>query len=189
MDKKLKATSKRISYVLRHDPADAGLTLDENGWASVALLLIDLRVDMATLEKIVADNEKKRFAFNDDNTKIRAVQGHSVDVDLGLVAKEPPSVLYHGTSRDTMKYIVRQGILPMSRQHVHLSADRDTAKSVGGRHGKPYVIEIWTQVMVEAGHKFYLSENGVWLTESVPTNFLYISEEDMREFQKFHLAD
>jgi putative RNA 2'-phosphotransferase len=182
----LKKISKRMSYLLRHDPAQAGLTMNVGGWVWVSELLAALKIDIATLETIVADNNKQRFELSADKSSIRAVQGHSIPwVDLELEEKEPPTLLYHGTARDTMKYIVRQGILPMGRNHVHLSASQDTAKQVGGRHGKPYVITVFANEAYNfGGQAFYLSKNGVWLTKEVPVKFLYIP--DKQEFETFY---
>jgi putative RNA 2'-phosphotransferase len=184
----LKKISKRISYLLRHNPGDAGLEMDSHGWVGAGLLVTALGIDRGTLQIIVDDNNKQRFEMSPDQCKIRAVQGHSVEVDLELEAVEPPHNLYHGTARQTMKYIIRQGILPMTRNHVHLSADKDVAKDVGGRHGKPYIITINSHRMYhDYGHKFYQSKNGVWLTDSVPAMFVleHMSETDKKEFERF----
>ena len=124
------------------------------------------------LEEIVATNSKQRFAFNEGHTRIRASQGHSVSVDLDLPIKEPPQFLYHGTVSKFMDAIRMQGLQKMSRQHVHLSADIDTAKLVGSRRGQPIILRIDSAAMQTAGHKFYLSENGVWLTDEVPASFI-----------------
>lgn len=171
--------SKFISLVLRHDPAKIGLNLDPNGWANVDELLqkanrFGFHFDRPTLEKVVAENDKKRFAFSPDGTKIRASQGHSIDVDLQLEPVSPPEVLYHGTAERFQASILEQGLLPRSRQHVHLSKDRTTALNVGSRHGKPVVFIVRARQMELAGLKFYLSANGVWLTEHVPAEYLEI---------------
>lgn len=183
----LKKASKRMSYLLRHNPDDANLVMNHGGWVSVPHLLADLKIDLPTLKTIVSDNNKKRFELSDDDSQIRAVQGHSVPVDLELEVKEPPRVLYHGTARDTMKYIVRQGILPMGRNHVHLSTDVSTAHQVGGRHGKPYVVTVFANEMYNfGGCAFYQSKNGVWLTDKVPVKYMYLPDSDRREFEEFY---
>ena len=178
MDSSLVRLSKFISLVLRHDPGKIGLSLDAHGWADVDELIAKanrfVRFDRPMLEKVVAENDKKRFAFSPDGTKIRASQGHSVAVDLQLEPLSPPEVLYHGTAERFQASILAQGLLPRSRQHVHLSKDRATAVNVGSRHGKPVVFIVKARQMELAGLKFYLSANGVWLTEHVPAEYLEI---------------
>ena len=127
---------------------------------------------MASLEEIVATNEKRRFAFNADKSKIRASQGHSIEIDLQLTPQVPPAILYHGTATRFVASIKAQGLLAGSRQHVHLSANLETASKVGQRHGKPIVLEVRAGEMHHAGLAFYQSENGVWLTEHVPVEFI-----------------
>jgi putative RNA 2'-phosphotransferase len=166
-DKDKRTTSKFISLVLRHKPQAANLTLDENGWADV-----DKPVTPADLKEIVESSDKQRFSFNDDGTKIRANQGHSVQVDVELKEAHPPAVLYHGTAERFISSIKSNGLQPQTRLHVHLSADEDTAVKVGRRHGKPVVLIIDAAKMSAGGFKFYLSENGVWLTEHVPAEYL-----------------
>jgi len=171
-------TSKLLSLVLRHDPGAIGITLDEQGWVDVELLLeaIAVRkgkpVDRATLEEIVATNDKKRFAFSEDGKRIRASQGHSLNVDLDLQATEPPSELFHGTATRFLESIMEKGLIPGERQHVHLSADEITAHKVGSRHGKPVILKVDCRAMRVAGSEFFLSANGVWLTASVLPQFL-----------------
>ena len=174
-----KKISKFLSFVLRHHPEKFGLTLDVNGWADVDELLEKIyqpdrpSIDRALLEHIVETNDKKRFAFNEDGTKIRASQGHSLkSVDLKLEAQEPPQVLYHGTVHKFMEAIRADGLQKMNRQHVHLSADRKTATNVGSRRGVPVILSIRAMDMHTDGHAFYLSDNGVWLTDSVPQNYI-----------------
>ena len=130
------------------------------------------RLNRAELDELVATNDKKRFAFNDDGTLIRASQGHSVEVELGYQPAEPPAVLYHGTVDRLLELIRNKGLLRGARHHVHLSADGETAQRVGARRGKPVVLIIDAAAMVSAAHLFYRSENGVWLTEHVPTRFI-----------------
>ena len=169
--------SKFISLALRHHPEAAGVTLDSEGYADTAALIKGVAekfrgFDMKALEKIVAEDEKKRYSFNEDKTKIRANQGHSVQgVDPGLAEKIPPEVLYHGTAERFMSSIKTEGLQKMSRQYVHLSVDKQTAEKVGVRHGKPVIITIDTAAMHRDGYKFLLSENGVWLTEKVPPEY------------------
>jgi putative RNA 2'-phosphotransferase len=178
MDNKItKGISKLLSFILRHSPETIGLKLDENGWAEVSALiakfdLYDRRIDFELLEYIVENNDKKRFAFNDDKTKIRASQGHSISVELNLNETEPLAYLYHGTVEKFLSDIKVQGLQKMSRQHVHLSSDRETAVKVGGRRGKPIILTINSGAMHRAGYKFYLSDNNVWLTDVVPAEYI-----------------
>ncbi len=180
MEANLVRLSKFISLVLRHNPDKIGLTLDENGWASVDELLFRAATkagqhfDRSTLEQVVAQNDKKRFAFSADGQKIRASQGHSIAVDLALQPVSPPDVLYHGTAIRFQQSILEKGLIPGSRNHVHLSADVQTASMVGKRHGKLLIFTVKTREMEQDGFLFYLSENKVWLTEHVPTNYLVI---------------
>jgi len=177
MDKSLVRTSKFLSLVLRHDPGHVGITLDEAGWVDVDVLLAAARragvaLDRPTLERVVAENDKKRFAFSDDGARIRASQGHSVPVDLGLAPQEPPEVLFHGTAIRNLESIRRDGLLPGSRTHVHLSRDEETATTVGRRHGRPVVLRVAAGEMHRAGHELAVSENGVWLARAVPVEFI-----------------
>lgn len=163
---------KFLSLVLRHNPDAAGISLDEHGWADVQELLAGVRrsgrqINMETLERIVRENNKQRYSFNTDHTKIRANQGHSLQVDVELTAVQPPRYLYHGTAARFLPAIQQEGIKKMSRQYVHLSGDFQTALVVGRRHGSPVVITINAEAMAHDGVAFYLSENGVWLCEYV----------------------
>jgi putative RNA 2'-phosphotransferase len=174
--------SKFLSLVLRHQPEVIGLVPDEQGWVEVSELLQKMRVkgvaiDFETLEQVVATNDKKRFAFNGDKSRIRASQGHSIQVDLGYRENEPPDVLYHGTDRENKEAIVKEGLKKGKRHHVHLSTDRETAIKVGQRHGPPFVFEVMAKEMHDEGYVFFVSENGVWLIESVPARFLKVVEE------------
>lgn len=164
--------SKYLSLLLRHDPGQAGLTLDANGWVEVSELVSKAGFDMPTIEKIVETDEKSRYAFNADKTRIRANQGHSVQVDLGLKPKFPPTFLYHGTATRFVDSIRTDGLKPRSRQHVHLSQDVKTAEKVGGRHGVSVVLTVMSGAMAGEGHDFFLSDNGVWLTDAVPSKFI-----------------
>ncbi|HEV7330603.1 MAG TPA: RNA 2'-phosphotransferase [Flavisolibacter sp.] len=177
-EKEITRLSKFLSLILRHRPQTIGLQLDAQGWASVDELLQKLRnsqnpLDRKTLEYIVATNNKKRFAFNEDGTKIRASQGHSLAIDLGYTPVPPPKVLYHGTAIINTEAIQREGLKKRSRQHVHLSADKETARTVGQRHGKPIVLEVDAAAMHADGYTFFLSANGVWLTDHVPPQYLH----------------
>lgn len=170
-------TSKFLSLVLRHSPDTIGITLDENGWTDVPTLIEQankngVHLDLPILEFVVDTNTKKRFAFNADKSKIRANQGHSVEVELGYQAKEPPAILYHGTGKKSVDSILQNGLDKRQRHHVHLSSDLETATAVGKRHGEVFIFEVLAQEMFLQQHDFYLSDNGVWLTEHVPTQFL-----------------
>ena len=169
------ALSKWLSYALRHRPDAVGLALDANGWAEVSDVLRAARaqghdLDRATLERVVRESDKQRFALDGD--RVRANQGHSVAVDLDLAPVPPPETLYHGTSRRSLGAILDQGLHRQSRHHVHLSADAETARAVGARHGAPVVLAVRAGEMARAGHRFYRSENGVWLVGAVPPGFL-----------------
>lgn len=174
-------TSKFLSQILRHNPGKIGLTLDANGWAEVSELLeksaaAGKPISRATLLQVVETNDKKRFALNSAGTRIRASQGHSIAVDLGLSPQAPPEILYHGTADTSLSAIQKLGLKPMRRQHVHLSKEESTAKNVGGRHGAAVVLTVLAGKMHREGHPFFLSDNGVWLTESVPVNFVVFPE-------------
>lgn len=174
--------SKFLSYVLRHKPETIGLTLEDGGWVAVEQLLQALKaarkdVTRDLLEDIVQTNDKQRFAFSEDGTKIRASQGHSLQVDLGLRPIPPPDILFHGTARRFLDSILSTGLQPQQRQHVHLSPDEQTALRVGQRHGKPIVLRVNAGAMHADGHVFFLSANGVWLTAHVPPTFLHVLPE------------
>lgn len=170
-------TSKFLSLVLRHQPETAHVTLDSAGWVSVDELLAGCAkarrtMSRADLEHIVATNAKKRFEFSADGTRIRASQGHSVEVELAYEPMEPPPLLYHGTASRFLDAIREQGLLKMQRHHVHLSAETKRTLEVGARHGKPVLLTILAAQMHAEGHVFYRSTNGVWLVEHVPVTFL-----------------
>lgn len=179
---KRKKLSKFLSLVLRHKPETINLQLDKNGWVNVTELLTKLnengyKANMFILEDVVKYNDKKRFAFNDDKSMIRASQGHSVNIDLGLDTLTPPTILYHGTAKDTILLIKKSsGIKSMSRTHVHLSKDIETAFKVGKRHGHACVLIIDTERMYQDGYEFLQSENSVWLTKFVPTEYIKFDE-------------
>lgn len=176
-EKMIKRISKLLSLVLRHAPEKIDLTLDKNGWASVDELLqqcntFNYQIDQDLLRLVVDTNDKKRFIFNEDHTKIRANQGHSIQVDLNLNEQEPPLFLYHGTVAKFMENIKTEGLKKMNRQHVHLSDQLATANKVGSRRGKPIILSIRSKAMHEDGFVFYQSENGVWLTDQVPCKYI-----------------
>lgn len=178
MDKKhLIRASKRLSLHLRHAPGDIGITLAPGGWVDVETLLAALRrnglnLTRAQLDEVVEGNDKRRFAFDDTGLRIRASQGHSVEIDLDLPAAIPPDVLYHGTVGRFLGLILTEGLRPMKRHAVHLSASVDTARTVGARRGVPVLLSVDARGMAEAGHEFQVSANGVWLTATVPPEFL-----------------
>ena len=169
--------SKFISLILRHKPEEIGITIDDFGWAKVEDLINGInksgrQIDMNILEEIVRTDNKQRYSFNEDKTKIRANQGHSIPVKVELKELEPPNVLYHGTAAKSLEGIKYQGIKSMSRLYVHLSKDIETAVQVGKRHGECFVLMIDANRMYRNGIKFYLSENGVWLTEYVDPKYI-----------------
>lgn len=177
--KKLDKLSVFISLVLRHKPEAAGIALDEHGWANVEELLRGInetgrKISMETLEDIVATDNKQRYSFNEDKSLIRANQGHSIPVDVELKENEPPEFLYHGTATRFLNSILNDGLKPMSRLYVHLSKDIETAWKVGKRHGDPVILKINSRDMYKDGYKFYLSENGVWLTKKVDAKYFEV---------------
>lgn len=177
--KQLIKSSKFLSLVLRHKPEVIGINLNEQGWADVEELIAKANsygkaLDFASLKEIVETNDKKRFAFNEDQTKIRASQGHSLTLELGYEPVTPPDTLYHGTATRFLDSIFKSGLIKGSRHHVHLSKDLETASKVGIRHGKLAMLEVDAKKMFEQGYHFYVSENGVWLTEHIPPDFLKI---------------
>lgn len=167
--------SKYLSKHLRHQPERIGITLDANGWVPIGELLRatarnNFPITRSELDHVVAVNDKQRFAV--ENGRIRASQGHTVPVDLALPPAEPPAYLYHGTVGSALDAIRREGLRPMNRTHVHLSPDRETATRVGARRGRPVVLSVDAGALHRAGHTFYVSANGVWLTAAVPPAFL-----------------
>lgn len=173
MDRKRETSlSKFISLILRHNPGVICIKLDENGWTNVKELIDKSKAkgklfDFEDLKYIVKNNDKQRYSFNNDYTKIRANQGHSITVNLELAAQKPPEILYHGTAERNLASILKNGLLKQNRQHVHLSLDVETAIKVGKRHGKVVVLKIKSAEMHKAGIPFYLSKNKVWLTDFV----------------------
>ncbi len=173
----LDRASRFLSLVLRHEPQKIGLQLDAQGWAEIddllqRLGLHGLPLDRASLDRLVQENDKRRFAISDDGLRIRASQGHSIAVDLGLAPLVPPPWLYHGTVPRFLQAIATEGLRPGQRQHVHLSLDRDTALQVGARRGTPVVLSIDAGRMHADGHVFHQSANGVWLTAHVPPKYI-----------------
>jgi putative RNA 2'-phosphotransferase len=168
--------SKFISLILRHKPEVIGISLDDHGWANVDELLAGIRrtrpIDTEMLEEIVRTDEKQRYTFNEDHARIRANQGHSIQVDVELEEKEPPEYLFHGTGRKYVESIDQTGLIPKSRLYVHLSGDQETAIKVGKRHGEPIVYQVAAGAMARDGHKFWRSANDVWLTKRVPPEYL-----------------
>ena len=177
MSNKLTQKSRFLSLVLRHKPQTIGVTLDGCGWVEIDSLLKAMAahgkgMSRSELESVVANNDKKRFAISDDGKRIRAVQGHSVDVDLNLKRGHPPDTLYHGTVERFLKPILREGLKPMDRHHVHLSPDRRTAFKVGSRRGKAVILEVDARRMTDDRMEFFVSDNGVWLVDRVPPEYL-----------------
>lgn len=171
--------SKFLSLILRHNPEKIDLTLDQQGWTEVSHLLERLAANgkpttREQLNEVVETNDKKRFAFSEGGTKIRANQGHSIEIDLGLSPTIPPEILHHGTASRLYDAICQEGLKPGNRQHVHLSEEKETAIKVGSRHGKPIIFRVKSGEMHRNGHPFYCSENGVWLTDTVPATYLEI---------------
>ncbi|MEV7281871.1 RNA 2'-phosphotransferase [Streptomyces sp. NPDC093111] len=174
-EKRTVKVSKYLSKHLRHQPERIGLTLDPHGWTEIDALLRataahGFPITRAELDHVVAANDKKRFAV--EGTRIRASQGHTIEVDLDLPAAEPPAYLHHGTVAAALPAIRTEGLRPMARHHVHLSPDRETATRVGARRGRPVVLSVDAGAMHRAGHVFHVSANGVWLTDAVPPHFI-----------------
>ncbi|HMA34208.1 MAG TPA: RNA 2'-phosphotransferase [Chloroflexia bacterium] len=174
---RLVKVSRYLSKHLRHQPARLGLTLAPGGWVGVDELLQacarhQLALTRAELDEVVARNNKQRFAFDETGTRIRANQGHSVDVDLQLAPSVPPDLLYHGTAEPAVESIMRNGLSKMARHHVHLSREPATARTVGARHGRPVILVVAAAAMHRAGFTFYCAANGVWLVDAVPPEYL-----------------
>ena len=168
---------KFISLILRHEPETIGITLDSEGWADTRELIDGINasghtISMETLERIVRENSKQRYSFNDDRSKIRANQGHSIPVEVKMREAVPPERLYHGTADRFLDSIKRDGIRTMNRQYVHLSKDVETAFTVGRRHGRPAVLVIDTEAMTADGYVFRISDNGVWQSEDIPWRYV-----------------
>lgn len=178
-DKRRVHVSKFLSRHLRHEPEGLGLTLEPGGWVPIDAVLAGataagVRITREELDEVVRSSDKQRFAIDETGTRIRANQGHSVEVDLQLEPSEPPAELFHGTAERNVAAILRDGLRKMARHHVHLSPDTETATRVGMRHGKPVVLVVDAAGMRAAGHLFYRSANGVWLVDEVPASFLRV---------------
>ena len=176
-DKETIRTSKFLSLILRHEPERVGLKLGEAGWVTVEELLRAVNqhgtpLTLDQLQHIVATSDKKRFAFSEDGLRIRASQGHSVEVDLQYPPQPPPEILYHGTATRFLTGIRENGLKRMGRHDVHLSAETKVTLQVGGRHGKPALLTIRAGDMHRAGFEFRCSANGVWLVSEVPPQFI-----------------
>ncbi len=176
-EKELKKKSKFLSLVLRHQPEAIGIELDESGWVGVQDLLDGMNrngkgISSETLEQLVSTSDKQRFAFSDDKRRIRANQGHSVNVELGYQAATPPDRLYHGTPAQYVDAISREGLKKMNRHHVHLHLDTSVASSVGQRRGKPVLLAVQSGAMQAAGFEFFVTPNDVWLVDNVPTEYI-----------------
>ena len=172
-----KSIGKFLSLILRHEPSKIGIQLDANGWADIEELIQKcgkhhVSFTREELDEIVETNTKKRYSLNEDQTKIRANQGHSIAVDLEFISQEPPAFLYHGTADRFLPSIYSEGIKKMNRQHVHLSRDKETATAVGSRHGRVVVLTILARKMQEEGLLFYCSANGVWLTDYIDPKYI-----------------
>jgi putative RNA 2'-phosphotransferase len=173
--------SKFLSLVLRQQPEGIGLVLDAHGWADIDAVIARASEHGVALRRqeileVVATSDKQRFALDDTGQRIRANQGHSIDIDLGLEPREPPPVLFHGTAEGNLAGIRAEGLKPGRRQHVHLSCDAATVAAVGQRHGRPVILRVAAGPMWSAGHAFYLADNGVWLTDAVPAEFIAFPE-------------
>jgi putative RNA 2'-phosphotransferase len=172
--------SKFMSLILRHSPETIHLNMDENGWVSIQELIdnankyTNMHLTIELMKTVVKTNDKQRFKISDDGKRIRANQGHRINVDLQLECKMPPDILYHGTATRFLDSIMKDGLKPMTRQYVHLSLTEEIALTVGRRHGKPIVLYIDTKKMHEESYKFYLSENKVWLAKEVPVKYIKI---------------
>ena len=180
MSKKLEKISKYLSLVLRHKPEQIGITLDKNGWTDIHQLILQsntngFELDEAIIFEVVATSDKQRFAISEDGTNIRANQGHSIAVDLELVSLVPPDFLLHGTAARFLDSILINGLSKMSRQHVHLTGNSDSAMTVGARYGQPILLRIDSKSMSKKGHTFYKSENGVWLVSAVPPEYISLA--------------
>lgn len=179
MDHHLIRLSKFVSLVLRHKPESVGLTVDELGWVQVDALLAaakqaNVPLTLETLQQVVAQNDKQRFAFSQDQRAIRANHGHSIAVELSLTPLTPPEQLYHGTAARFVDSIQQQGLLPQGRQYVHLSSNEAMARQVGRRHGKPVILTVQAERMNRDGFDFYCSASNIWLTQRVPISYIII---------------
>lgn len=166
--------SKRLAYLLRHSDLP-----DRNGWVRVGVLLYEMSITLPILHGIVAEDTKGRFEFSENESSVRALYGHSIDVDLELEPTTPPMILYHGTAEKYLENIIKDGLKPRKRNYVHLSETIDMAMQVGARHGKPIILLIDTETMINVGYKFYKALSGVWLTSEVPARFYKITTDKL----------
>ena len=176
-EKETKRISKFMSLILRHEPQKIGIKLDSAGWVDVDQFLSAMKrhgkkIDRDVLNYVVESNDKQRFSFSEDGTRIRATQGHSVKVDLGYQPAEPPEILFHGTPTKFVETIRGTGLKKVGRHHVHLHHDQKLATQVGGRRGKPVLLKVWAKKMFDANFEFFVTENQVWLTDHVPAEFI-----------------
>lgn len=189
--------SKYLSFLLRHHPEEANLDIDPNGWVSVNQLIENMNnshrkkyhINREILEEIVRTDNKQRYMFDEDHTRIRACQGHSIPVDVELKEETPPDLLWHGTGEKSVKDILRQGLKKQNRLYVHLSPDDKTAYITGSRHGKPAVFEINTKAMAEDGLIFYRSQNNVWLTEYISPKYLKLTGKSSRNDENYRYEE
>ena len=177
-----KKLSQFLCRILRHEPEVIGIDIEKYGaWANISELINGVnahgkfKLDRALLEQIVSEDNKQRYKISDDGKKIRASQGHSIDVIIEMDEKEPPEILYHGTAWRNVDSIMKDGINSGERLYVHLSKDEPTAVTVGQRHGKPVILKIKSGDMYRQGHIFYLSENNIWLTKFIPKEFISVN--------------
>lgn len=176
----IKRKGKFLALILRHNPEKLNIELDKYGWANIKDLINSGQFTFEILEKIVEENDKGRFIFDEKKDKIRALQGHSINIDLGLKPIQPPEILFHGTAKAFKDSIFKNGINKGKRQYVHLSSDVETAINVGSRRDKfPMILSISAKKMYDDGYKFYLSENKVWLTDFVPSEYIIIKKENI----------
>ena len=180
--RQLKKTSKFLSLILRHEPEAVGIELDPSGWVDVDALIEGINrngtsLTVEQLRQVVETNDKQRFVFSEDGQRIRANQGHSVEVELGYEPTEPPEILLHGTPDRFLDEIRESGLKKMARHHVHLHEDATIASAVGNRRGKPVILQIRSAQMHAEGHVFYVTPNRVWLVDSVPANFIVFPNE------------
>jgi len=172
MEQKVKRAARYMSLLLRHSPEKEGLVMDKSGWVDIKQLIKVLDITIQDLDDIVSEDNKQRFSFDQTKSKIRASQGHTIDIDTQPKETKPPKVLFHGTATKSLDSIYKAGINKGQRNHLHLSDNKETATSVGSRHGAAFILEIDSEKMYEDGYKFYLSDNKVWLTESVPRIYI-----------------
>lgn len=177
MSKFHRKMSRVLSLVLRHDPHSIGLSLDDDGWGLIDDLIVGLRKDgkkisREIIERVVETSDQKRFTISEDGLMIRANEGHSVSINMEMVEKEPPTWLFHGTSAAAMELIEKEGLNKKEREFVHLTSDQASARKIAERKGKPVVVEIASKLMHKYDHVFYLADNGVWLTDHVPPDYL-----------------